>query len=285
MKVFISWSKDRSRIIAEYLRDWLPLVIQSVDPWVSSQDIPKGKRWDINLNNELEGSNFGILCVTIENRNEPWLLYEAGALSKLVKESSVVPYLINLEPIDLTGPLTMFQSVKATEADTFQMVRAINSECEARISERQLSEAFEAFWGRLENYIKALPPSEVEKPQRETNDVLDEILRYVRNQDRRYRSEITDIRSSINRLRQIDLIKDTSTKLIEPNEFSVYKKLEFQEKILNNLARYMYKEKLNESFQFGKLSSDDNGLFLDITYTDSGRKIRVYENGEISKDN
>ena len=42
MKVFISWSGDQLKKMAEALRSWLKYVIQSADPFVSSLDIAKG---------------------------------------------------------------------------------------------------------------------------------------------------------------------------------------------------------------------------------------------------
>jgi hypothetical protein len=45
MKVFISWSGERSQILAQKLYEWVPMVLQSVTPWLSQADIAAGDRW------------------------------------------------------------------------------------------------------------------------------------------------------------------------------------------------------------------------------------------------
>lgn len=45
MKVFISWSGTKSHKIGLVFRNWLPSVIQSLETYVSSEDIDKGARW------------------------------------------------------------------------------------------------------------------------------------------------------------------------------------------------------------------------------------------------
>lgn len=66
MKVFISWSGPRSKSLADALREWLPLVLQYVEPFVSDKDISAGDRWAQAIADELEASNFGIIYVTPE---------------------------------------------------------------------------------------------------------------------------------------------------------------------------------------------------------------------------
>ena len=53
MRVFLSWSGERSKLLAAALRDWLPLVLHSVEPWFSSEDIDKGAKWLVTLSSEL----------------------------------------------------------------------------------------------------------------------------------------------------------------------------------------------------------------------------------------
>jgi hypothetical protein len=53
MKVFISWSGSRSNALAEALRDWIPLVLHYVEPWLSQTDIEAGQRWAEQVAKEL----------------------------------------------------------------------------------------------------------------------------------------------------------------------------------------------------------------------------------------
>src|SRR5262245_54968495 len=110
MRVFISWSGTASRAAAKALKDVLPNVITSLDVFLSSEDIEKGEPWFQKLGDTLTGSDFAILCLTRENLKAPWLLYEAGAVSKHFDQARVVPLMIGLSSADLISPLSHFNA-------------------------------------------------------------------------------------------------------------------------------------------------------------------------------
>src|SRR5438105_15560283 len=66
MKVFIGWSGARSHQLAMVLRDWIRWVHPAVEPYVSSEDIVRGVRGNLELGKELADYSFRILCVTAE---------------------------------------------------------------------------------------------------------------------------------------------------------------------------------------------------------------------------
>ncbi|HEX8068660.1 MAG TPA: toll/interleukin-1 receptor domain-containing protein [Pyrinomonadaceae bacterium] len=158
MKLFISWSGVRSKAVAEALRGWIPDVIHAVQPWMSSEDIDPGARWSAEIDKGLDATKFGIICVTPENIDTPWILFEAGALAKAIADTSVCPYLVGLDYTSLRGPLAQFQAAQARRDDTYALVRTIN-QClgEDALSEDRLRRSFERWWPDLEAVLENLP--------------------------------------------------------------------------------------------------------------------------------
>lgn len=164
MNVFLSWSGYRSREIAESLREWLPDVLHIVTPWMSTSDIERGRNFTQDLREALERSNFGILCLTKDNCRNPWVLFEAGALAKVIDISFVCPYLIDMEPRELPDPLSQFQAVSADENGTYELIRTINDASQlVKLSETQLRRSFDRWWSdfkpKLESKAKSVGPA------------------------------------------------------------------------------------------------------------------------------
>jgi hypothetical protein len=109
-EVFISWSGEQSKSFAEALRNWLPKIVNAVEPWLSSADIDKGARWSADVAAKLEASKIGIICLTPGNMHSDWILFEGGALSKTITNTHVCRVLIGLEPSALHGPSAQFQA-------------------------------------------------------------------------------------------------------------------------------------------------------------------------------
>lgn len=186
MNVFISWSGKRSKTVAEALRDWLPKVLQSVDPWLSSADMDKGTKWSTEITSRLAKTDVGIVCLTPENLNAPWILFESGALSKAIEQARVCTYLFDLDPSNVQWPLAMFQSTKAEAEETKKLIMTLNKTMgDKALPEASLSETVDLWWPQLAERFKAVPPStEQTKEQRTDRAILEEILQLVRSHTR-----------------------------------------------------------------------------------------------------
>jgi hypothetical protein len=182
MRVFISWSGDRSNAIAAALHHWLPTIIQSVDPWMSEHDIDKGTRNIPEISRNLDETQFGIICLTPENLNAAWLLFEAGALSKTQADARVWTFLYELEYTDVEGPLAQFQHTKANEEDARKLLRAINkASAGASITDQQLQVSFDRGWPELEEKLRNVPvTTEVPVPRRSERELIEESLTLLR---------------------------------------------------------------------------------------------------------
>ena len=193
MKVFISWSGERSKKIALIFRDWLPTVIQAIEPFVSSEDIEKGARWNTDIAQELKESSFGLICVTKDNLSAPWLNFEAGALSKTIDNSYVAPILFDLKPSELKGsPISQFQATSFTKDDMKRLIETLNTAAGNCLTSARLDKAFDLCYPDLENSVDALKKSDIQESE-ESNDttstqfdsnILEELLETARNTQR-----------------------------------------------------------------------------------------------------
>jgi hypothetical protein len=175
MRIFLSWSGDRSREVATALNNWIPLVIQCARPFIST-GITKGRRWVDALNEELSRSGYGIVCITKENSSAPWLHFEAGAVSKAIDQSFVSPLLFNVDPADVRGPFQQFQFTVYTnhpvydarsEDEIWNLMRSINDRLdhEHRLDEVLLRREFDAWWHVLVEDLSKVAKKQVNVTQ------------------------------------------------------------------------------------------------------------------------
>ncbi|HEV2880553.1 MAG TPA: TIR domain-containing protein [Pyrinomonadaceae bacterium] len=189
MLVFISWSGQRSKAVAEALETWLAQVIQAVEPWIS-QDIDKGLRWGAEIADRLERSKVGIICLTKSNLGARWIHFEAGALSK-TKDAYVCTLLLDIKPSDVEQPLAQFQHTTTEKEDIFQLLstinRAVQSSGEKALAEPLLRRIFDTYWPDLEKAFQgsAALQEATASPTRTTDEMLQEMLEILRNQERR----------------------------------------------------------------------------------------------------
>jgi hypothetical protein len=118
---------------------------------MSETDVPAGANWSFTVAKALERTQFGVICVTAENMNAPWLMFEAGALSKALGNAVVIPYLIGIKQADISGPLTQFQCVRANGQGTLKLFRAIQAA--ANLTADSADQAFNSSWPLIANAL------------------------------------------------------------------------------------------------------------------------------------
>lgn len=159
-------------------------------------DVAKGSRWSAEVAKELEASRVGLLIITPSNQEAPWLVFEAGALSKSIDRSKVCPLLFGaMEPTDLKGPLVQFQSAQFGKDEIRRVAKMINGELgEAALSADVLDSVFEMWWPKLEQAVaKAITDisDQGEGERRSEREMIEEVLALSRrlSNDRERRHE------------------------------------------------------------------------------------------------
>ena len=181
MKSFFSWSGNKSHQVALAFSEWIPCVIQAIDSWVSSKDIDRGSIWFNEIFEQLKETNFGLVFVTKENQDKPWLLFESGALSKGLTENRICTVLIdlNVRDIDSGSPLRNLNHTVLQKDSVLALINTINKHLDSsQVQEKHLETSFNALWLSLEEKIQAILDEEPvsTEPERQDSDVLNDIL-------------------------------------------------------------------------------------------------------------
>ena len=192
MKVFLSWSGARSMAAAELLKWWTRSIIQAARPWISSEDLDRGSLWFSEINDSLSDTSIGIVCLTQENKDRPWILFEAGALAKGLSNSRVCTFLVDLNPSDIRDPLAQFNHTQPKEDDMRKLARTLNRQLgENALDDAVLTDAFNAYWEQFQKRWEALmksTPAATNVKKRPADDIMTEILDNVRGMNQRIRA-------------------------------------------------------------------------------------------------
>ncbi|MCF2218401.1 MULTISPECIES: TIR domain-containing protein [Chryseobacterium] len=197
--IFISWSGEASMKIAQELKNWLPKIIQSSKPYYTPDDIEKGTRWLPDINAKLSECLIGLICLTKDNTEKPWILFEAGALSNRLEKSKVCPILFGLKKSEVTSPLSNFQLTTFNSSEMFDLVKSINNSMDERAVDKEvLKSTFDAFFPEFQKKIEKIlneDSSDIKKPERSERDILEEILDLVRKHENIRTTNVTSASS------------------------------------------------------------------------------------------
>jgi hypothetical protein len=191
MKIFLSWSGPLSERVAEILSQYLPLLIQQLEPFLSKHSIESGSRWNTELTRELGETSYGILCLTPENLGSAWLLFEAGALTKHANGRACGLLIGSMEPADISGPLSQFQHRLFSRDGFAILLRDLNGNLEDPIEATTLQLILDKWWPDIEAaYNAALhqSPNSGKRVRRDQQDILEEILDKVRGIEKNCRA-------------------------------------------------------------------------------------------------
>jgi len=174
--LFISWSGDLSKNIAEEIKLFLEESLHAVIPFFSP-DIQKGAGWLDEINKAIDNSVAGIICLTKENYTKPWVLFESGALSRV---GLVCPIVFDMKKEEIKSPLNIFQASEFNKKEFKKLFEDLCEKCSSGLTQKVIdryfedNSNFEKLEVRINNIIKNYSFSSTNSPD-ETQLLLQSI--------------------------------------------------------------------------------------------------------------
>ena len=154
--IFIGWSGDLSKEIADILKKNIPYIIQCTNVFYSLENINSGDIWFNELVSNMEKSELGIFCLTKSNINNKWMRFESGFLSSQKKKA--IPLLIDLKASELekNDPFINSEACQITKEGFIKLCRAIVIFFGINLEEEIWKEALETRWEGINEILSNL---------------------------------------------------------------------------------------------------------------------------------
>ncbi len=171
----------------------LKCVLQATQPWISTEDIEKGSIWFGEISQQLKETSVGIICLTRENLDARWILFEAGGLAKGITQNRVCTLLVDIADTEVKPPLSLFNSTKSTKEDMFKLFQSINGFLgDKALVPDILKKSFDRAWPEFESEYNAALKSHSSKTRpvkRSIEEIADEILQISRDVQRQLQQQ------------------------------------------------------------------------------------------------
>lgn len=104
----------------------------------------------------LKDAGYGLLCVTRDSVQSPWLLFEAGMMSSTPSIPVRMALSFGVSPSELLGPLRQFQSFSSDREGIYRLVCELNNYSATGISLDTLNSLFDTMYPALQRDFNKL---------------------------------------------------------------------------------------------------------------------------------
>lgn len=187
IKIFLSWSKIKSKKLAEITKEFIKNTIGDAIEFFFSPEMYKGTCVDNEIHKNLINCNMCLVFITADNFKNPWLMYESGVIfganHAQIDDSVVIPILFERIPewsswID--KPLNRYVPIQMEDYNREFSIGKRDFEDFLKNLSKRLNTSiynFEANWDIFEKQVKSIL-SEHEYIPRDCKYIVNTLLKH-----------------------------------------------------------------------------------------------------------
>lgn len=161
-QVFISWSKEHSGDIAHIFKKWLDKIFNGKRGFNAqinffiSQEIGVGKNWREEILGALFASDMGVFILTPQNKDAPWIIFEAGCLHEEQNSKRICPIVFGREKGQIERPLEHLMATYFENKESFlTILKSICFICDIDF-EKNIKRKASGYWEKINDELAPL---------------------------------------------------------------------------------------------------------------------------------